>query len=122
MDTCVLDPRFKGAECSCLRPPNEWARWYGLVLVPTVGAVVGYALLRGTRFARLLLMNLAFLLALLTVTIRAFAQNAAAAALAVPNLPLVLLGFAVSATVLFFLFDGVIALIRQSRASGTSTP
>jgi hypothetical protein len=121
MDACVLDPRFKAAQCSCLRPPSEWARWYGLVLVPMLGAAVGYALLRGTRLVRLLLVNVAFLLALITVTIRAFAQNAAAAALVVPSLPLVLLGFAVGATVLFLLLDGTIALIRRATTSETST-
>jgi hypothetical protein len=60
-------------------------------------------------------------LALITVTIRAFAQNAAAAALVVPSLPLVLLGFAVGATVLFLLLDGTIALIRRATTSETST-
>jgi hypothetical protein len=115
MNACSSDPRFKAAKCSCFRPPSEWTRWYGLAVVPIVGAVLGYLLFQGSLGGRLLLLNAAAMVAFVTDLLRLIIQRGAVALYALPSAPISLLVFLASISIVFLSISWMSHLTTRSR-------
>lgn len=116
VSACVADARYK-AGCACAAPsnPRKWFEWwYMLGLVPVITTAIGYALLRGSLFGRLLLLNAAVGTGLLTESVRT-GKNMAPRVL--PDDPALLLGLCASFSVLFVMFHFLQhALVRNNSA------
>jgi len=93
MDECFWVPEYQKEGCACFRVRNEWHRPYVLGLVPLLTTLLAYMLFRGPLTVRLLLLNGAFTAAAITQFIWALFDNAAAALLTLPWLPIVLAAF-----------------------------
>jgi len=100
MDACTQDIRFKEGKCGCMRPPSLWARWYVLAVVPFLGTVVGFVLLRGSFRTRLRLLNISIAAAIISGTVRSVLLDPAAG-MGVPLVPIVLIGFCAGSSALF---------------------
>src|SRR5262245_6686752 len=100
--TCSKDTRFKQANCACLRPRSEWARWYVFSVVPLAATLVGIVLLRGSLRRRLLMLNVAVAAAIITETVRSVLSDPAAG-MGVPLVPLLIVGFCVGTSLFFAL-------------------
>jgi hypothetical protein len=102
MNLCAMDPRYKAGNCACLRPRSELSRWYNLALVPAIAAVLGFLLFRGSLKARLLLLNGAVAVALISEMVRALIVDPAAA-MTVMAYPVLLIVFCIGITAVFLL-------------------
>jgi len=116
MNACSSDPRFKAAKCACFRPPSEWRRWYGLAIVPTVGAIVGYLVLQGSLGWRLFLLNGTAVAAFVTDLVRLMVQRGAVELYALSSAPTSLIVFLVSISVVFLVVFWMSHLTTRSRA------
>ena len=100
MTKCVEAQVGKWRSCGCHRPDNVWARWYVFGLVPVAAAVAALLLLSGSLRLRLVLLNVAVALAVIVETLYSLARDPAVA-MAIPVMPLFLLGFCVGTSVIF---------------------
>lgn len=103
LNACTTDSRFLTAKCVCMRPPRKWALWYAFVVLPSVAALVGYLLMRGTLGGRLLLLNSAAIAAFVTEWIRLIIKHGAVEVYELLSVPILLLILCVSVSIIFLL-------------------
>ena len=99
MNACVEEMRRRN-NCGCLSVQNKWYDWYVFGVVPGITTVVAFLLLRGALGRRLVWLNVAIALAVISEFAWALIQDPAAA-MAMPLLPLFVGGFC-AGTSLFF--------------------
>lgn len=103
MLSCSKDARFKASECACFRPFSEWSRWYGLAVVPAIGGILGYLLLQGSLWSRLLWLNGIAAIVFVTDLVRLILDRGAVQLYALPSAPVSLLVFLLSISSVFAL-------------------
>lgn len=99
MNACVEEMR-RLRNCGCLSVQNKWYDWYVFGALPAITTVVAFVLLGGALSRRLVWLNLAVALAVISEFVWALIQDPAAA-MAMPLLPAFIAGFC-AGTSLFF--------------------